>query len=172
MTENRPPIPADLERRVLLEAGHRCAIPTCRHIEVEIHHIIPWNKCKKHEYENLIALCPNCHKRADSDDIDRKSLRAYKANLRLAHDKFSNFEVDMLFGLHNKPDGWFEVPHFLLLLINRILQAGYVQIRPISSLLKVRHEGTPSGLIVTDVYKVTLASKGKEYIESLGNYRL
>ena len=39
--ENRPPIPADIKRKVLVEAGHRCAIPTCRYIEVEIHHIAP-----------------------------------------------------------------------------------------------------------------------------------
>ena len=46
---------ADLERRVLLEAGHRCAIPTCRHTDVEIRHIIPWSKCQKHSYDNLAA---------------------------------------------------------------------------------------------------------------------
>jgi hypothetical protein len=34
--EARPPIPAELRRRILVEAGHRCAIPTCRHIEVDI----------------------------------------------------------------------------------------------------------------------------------------
>jgi len=44
---NRPPVPADLERRVLVEAGHRCAIPACGYPACEIHHIIPWKKCKK-----------------------------------------------------------------------------------------------------------------------------
>ena len=42
MTDQRNAIPAELKRRVLIEAGHRCAIHTCRHIDVEIHHIIPW----------------------------------------------------------------------------------------------------------------------------------
>jgi 5-methylcytosine-specific restriction endonuclease McrA len=72
--EGRPPVPADIRRRVLVEAGHRCAIPTCRYIEVDIHHIIPWATCQAHEYDNLIALCPNCHRRADRGEIDRKSL--------------------------------------------------------------------------------------------------
>jgi len=94
---SRPNVPAALKRRVLCEAGHRCAIHTCRHIEVDIHHIVPWAKCKEHKYENLIALCPNCHRRADSGYIDRKSLKIYKANLRYAHDKFSQLEVDILF---------------------------------------------------------------------------
>ena len=65
-------IPNELKRRVLIEAGHRCAISTCRNIQTEIHHIIPWSKCQKHEYENLIALCPNCHVRADKKEIDKK----------------------------------------------------------------------------------------------------
>jgi 5-methylcytosine-specific restriction endonuclease McrA len=76
--ERRPKIPAELRRRILVEAGHRCAIPTCRHIEVDVHHIIPWEKVRKHSYANLIALCPNCHRRATSGEIDRKSLLMYK----------------------------------------------------------------------------------------------
>lgn len=64
-----------------MEAGHRCAIHTCRHPDVDIHHIVPWEQCRKHEYENLIALCPNCHRRADAGEIDRVSLRVYKARV-------------------------------------------------------------------------------------------
>lgn len=99
----RPPVPAETRRRVLVEAGHRCAIPTCRHIEVDIHHVVPWAQCQAHEYENLIALCPNCHRRADRGDIDRKSLKLYKANLRFLHDKYSQLEIDILFELHRLP---------------------------------------------------------------------
>jgi predicted restriction endonuclease len=97
--DGRPPIPADIRRRVLVEAGHRCAIPTCRYIEVDIHHIIPWAQRQAHEYDNLIALCPNCHRRADRGEIDRKSLRRYKINLRFIHDKYSQLEIDILFEL-------------------------------------------------------------------------
>jgi len=99
MDSQRPNIPAEIERCVLVEAGHRCAIPTCRYIEVEIHHIIPWATCQKHEYENLVALCANCHRRADRGEIDRKALRIYKANLRFAHDKFSNGHPSSCFWL-------------------------------------------------------------------------
>lgn len=80
--ENRPAIPTLLERRVLMESGHRCAIPTCSYPTVEIHHIVPWEKCKEHTYDNLIALCPNCHSRADRGEIDRKSLLLYKSRLQ------------------------------------------------------------------------------------------
>lgn len=71
----------EIQRAVLIEAGHQCAISACRHPRVEIHHIVPWAKCKKHEYHNLIALCPNCHTRVHDGEIDRKSLIKYKSAL-------------------------------------------------------------------------------------------
>ncbi len=80
----RTAIPAEIRRDVLVEAGHRCAIPTCRYPNVDVHHIVPWETCKRHDFDNLIALCPNCHRRADAGEIDRKSLRLYKARLSSA----------------------------------------------------------------------------------------
>lgn len=159
----RPKIPAELKRRVLCEAGHRCAIHTCRQIEVEIHHIIPWSQCREHKYENLIALCPNCHKMAERGKIDRKALRIYKANLRYAHDKFSQFEVDILFLLHSGEEkDYLQFPPFMILLINRILDAGYVDIAENRSVsMQV------SGMEMSPVY-VLLTDRGREYIDSLG----
>jgi hypothetical protein len=78
---SRPPIPAAVRRAILVEAGHKCAIPRCGHGDVDIHHIVPWETCGKHEYANLISLCPNCHRRAHKGEIDRKSLHLYKAAL-------------------------------------------------------------------------------------------
>ncbi|MFE5158110.1 HNH endonuclease [Streptomyces sp. NPDC056697] len=83
MSAKRPKVPSELRRRVLIEAGHRCAIPACKTTPVEIAHIIPWSKTRKHEFKNLIALCPTCHTRFDDPhgSIDRKAMRQYKANL-------------------------------------------------------------------------------------------
>lgn len=80
----RPPIPAEMRRAVLIEAGHRCAIHTCRHPEVDVHHIEQWSRVQEHRLENLIALCPNCHRRADRGEIDRLALIQYKARLTAA----------------------------------------------------------------------------------------
>ncbi len=91
---DRPAIPMEIQRAVLLEAGHRCAIPTCRHPRVEIHHIIPWAICRKHEYHNLIALCPNCHTQVHDGEIDRKSLSRYKAALLSHIREIGNFTFD------------------------------------------------------------------------------
>ena len=163
---SRPKIPAELKRRILVEAGHRCAIHTCRHIDVVIHHIIPWAECKRHEYKNLIALCPNCHAKADKGEIDRKSLRIYKANLRYAHDKFSQLEVDLLFDLyqisekdeHDKRYGQYW-PSYLLLLFNRILEIGYIEVTEEPGV--ILQGGIPSPCFIF------LTNKGREYIDSL-----
>ncbi len=79
---NRVAIPNELKRKLLIESGHRCAIQTCKHPDVEFHHIIPWGKCQEHSYDNMIVLCPNCHARADRGEIDKKALLQYKANLQ------------------------------------------------------------------------------------------
>ena len=161
---SRTHIPEELKRRVLLEAGHRCAIHTCRHIDVEIHHIVPWAQCKEHTYENLIALCPNCHARADKNDIDRKSLRIYKANLRYAHDKFSRLEVDILLKLYKEPENVIlGFPPFMIILIDRILEAEYIVVGRLQGQTSVVINGA---MDLSPVY-LSLTNKGREYIDSL-----
>lgn len=96
MPADRPAIPAELKRRVLVEAGHRCAIPTCRHPAYELAHIEPWARVHEHTFENLIALCPNDHTRYDKGEIDRKAMRIYKANLGLLNGRYGDFERRVL----------------------------------------------------------------------------
>jgi hypothetical protein len=96
MPEARPDIPRPLEREVLLEAGHRCAIPTCRTVPVEIAHIIPWSKVQEHAFDNLIALCPTCHRRYDRGDIDRQSMLQYKVNLSVLSSRYGDLERRIL----------------------------------------------------------------------------
>ena len=89
----RPDVPAKIERAVLVEAGHRCAIPTCRSTPTEIAHIVPWSETRDTSFSNLIALCPNCHTRADQKkEIDRKSLKMYKHNLGVLNNRYGEFE--------------------------------------------------------------------------------
>jgi len=166
MNDKRPAIPAEIRRRVLVEAGHRCAIPACRHIEVDIHHIIPWETCKAHEYDNLIALCPNCHRRADRGEIDRKSLRLYKANLRFAHDKFSQVELDILFELYQaQPNASIQWPPFMNILIKRIIEAGYIGIQKAQGGVHIMGmQANPDYLLITP--------KGRKFVEELGLHEL
>ena len=125
MTE-RPPIPAKLKRRILVEADHRCSIPICRHPTTDIAHIEPWSKVKEHKYENLIALCPNCHRRADGGEIDRKSLRIYKRILQRLTDRYDRFELNVLDELRmGKP---VVLASTMLLLIKNLLDEGLVEV--------------------------------------------
>lgn len=96
MAQDRPDIPADLKRSVLVEAGHRCAIPTCRQTPVELAHIVPWAKVKEHAFANLIALCPTCHTRYDRGEIDRKSILQYKVNLGVLNSRYTQVERQLL----------------------------------------------------------------------------
>lgn len=79
-----------------MEAGHRCAIPTCRQTPVEVAHIVPWAKVKEHSFDNLIALCPTCHTRYDRGEIDRASMRRYKANLSILNGRYGDLERRVL----------------------------------------------------------------------------
>lgn len=162
----RPSIPAEVRRRVLVEAGHRCSIPTCRYIEVEIHHIVPWAKSQSHDYENLIALCANCHRRADRGEIDRISLRNYKFNLRFAHDKFSQLEMDLIFELsklsRDRVVYWLPV---MMVLIRRIIEAGYVAVLEQPGTVVIGGlDQTPRGLMIT--------AKGRAFLDEIGAQEL
>jgi hypothetical protein len=89
----RDTLPADIKRAVLVEAGHRCAIPTCRATTTEIAHIVPWAETQDNSFENLIALCPTCHTRYDQKkEIDRKSVIMYKRNIGLLNNRYGEFE--------------------------------------------------------------------------------
>ncbi|PZQ94318.1 MAG: hypothetical protein DI533_22460 [Cereibacter sphaeroides] len=81
----RPSIPAAVERLVLVEAGHACAIKECRdHTYVELHHID--ENRENNDLVNLIVLCDRHHKMAHAGKIDRKSLRMYKDLLSRSRD--------------------------------------------------------------------------------------
>jgi hypothetical protein len=81
-------VPTARKRMVLVEAGHRCAIPTCRHPTTEIAHIVPESQSHDDTFQNLIALCPNCQKK----EIDRQSIGMYKRNLGILNSRYSDFE--------------------------------------------------------------------------------
>jgi HNH endonuclease len=166
LSSSRSAIPADIRRRVLVEAGHRCAIPTCRHIDIDIHHIIFVEDGGENSYENLIALCPNCHRMTHQGKIDRKALQIYKSNLRYLHDKYSNAEMDVLFELGNAEVGammpW---TPYLTILIKRALDSGFLEL--IAGSARILVGGIDSGPIFV---KITPA--GRAFVSDLGSREL
>ena len=97
MTDPRPPLPRPLKRAVEVEAGHRCAVPTCRATSgLQVHHIVDWAKVREHAIDNLILLCAICHARATNGEIDRIAMQAYKANLRMLSGRYGDLERRVL----------------------------------------------------------------------------
>jgi hypothetical protein len=76
------------KRMALVEAGHRCAIPTCRHPTTETAHIVHESENDDESFANLIALCPECQEK----EIDAQAIRGYKRNLAILNSRYSEFE--------------------------------------------------------------------------------
>lgn len=76
---SRPAIPMEVQREILYQARHRCAV-CCEATPLERAHITPWSKSKDHSEANLIALCANCHERADNEKWGEAYLKKYKQN--------------------------------------------------------------------------------------------
>jgi hypothetical protein len=106
MPQGRPPIPAELQRELFIEAGYRCAIPTCRAVApLTIEHIEDWARVKKHEFANMLVLCCNCHglKGEGPRKLDRKALRHIKANLGIINGRYGEMERRVLMYLAQFP---------------------------------------------------------------------
>lgn len=155
---NRPAIPRGLKRAVLIEAGHRCAIPKCPQTTVEIAHIKPWASVKKHTFENLIALCPTCHARYDRGEIDRPSMRQYKANLTLINSRYGDLEQRVLKIFADDPEResiWFSKS--LEILIMYLLEDGLID------------KDADLKYVMSDNQSYNLTPKGREFIEHWRN---
>jgi hypothetical protein len=57
---------------------------------------VPWSEGREHVFDNLIALCPNCHSRFDRGEIDSLSMTMYKRNLGLLGSRYGEAERRLL----------------------------------------------------------------------------
>ncbi|EAD8855613.1 HNH endonuclease, partial [Listeria monocytogenes] len=69
---SRENITENVKRRLYTESMGRCMNPNCQRELlqgsgdiIEKAHIIPYCKTSDNSFENLIVLCPNCHKSFD-----------------------------------------------------------------------------------------------------------
>lgn len=139
-----------------MESGYRCAIPTCRFPITENAHIVSWAESKNHSYENLIALCPNCHTLFDSGKIDRTAIVAYKKKLMFLNDVYSRFELDVLD--HLKTQKRALIPGELL--IKRLLEEGIVAHEE-----KIMIQGFGDGENILGIFSVVLTDKGRHLLD-------
>jgi len=153
---DRPSIPTEIKRRILIEAGYRCAVPTCRFPIAENAHIVSWADSKNHSYENLIALCPNCHTMYDSGKIDQTAIIAYKKKLMFLNEVYSRFELDVLD--HLKAHKRALIPSELL--VKRLLEEGIVIHEE-----KIMIQGFGDGEDILGIFSVVLTEKGKQLLD-------
>ena len=174
MSDSRPPIPAPLERSLMIEAGYRCAV--CKTTEpLQIDHIIEWATVRKHEFENMIVLCANCHARkkntSDPRHINRSSLRQIKSSLMLLNGRYSDLErriidvfKDELAARPGITPSVF-IPERLHLLVRYLIQDGMIEAHCYQSGLSNSFEdGT---ILRDDTLKLLLTLKGRQFIEHL-----
>ncbi|MGH3712656.1 MAG: HNH endonuclease [Micromonosporaceae bacterium] len=162
MPANRPAIPRALERDVLVEAGHRCAIPTCRQVPVELAHIDAWSKVQEHTFANLIALCPTCHTRYDRDEIDRKAMLRYKANLSVLNSRYGDLERRVLTWFAENPGQAVDLPGVLSPLLSFLIKDGL--------LIKVPRPGGQVIIMgIEQVERYALTSQGQEFVTKWAN---
>lgn len=76
-TEKTPPTPKRMKEDIYFErAGQECEWCEERTDSPEVHHIEPRSEGGPNEYDNLVALCPKCHRKADKGGISKTKLRA------------------------------------------------------------------------------------------------
>jgi HNH endonuclease len=129
VADRRPAIPRPLERDLLIEAGYRCAIPTCRAVSpLQIDHIEDWARVREHKFENMIVLCANCHGRKGNrrEQIDRPALRQYKANLALLNHRYGEFERRILDYFKDDPTKVAMLPGGMEILVYYLVSDGYL----------------------------------------------
>jgi hypothetical protein len=158
----RPTLSRPLDRAVKVEAGHRCAIPTCRAHPVEVAHIEPRAKDGSNDvFDNLIALCPTCHARYDGGEIDRLAMLQYKANLSVLNSRYGDMERRVLEYFAAEPESEvIQIPGGLQLLLQYLLEDGLLRVVSTQEMGRGRVE--IMGMLSHDYFAIT--PKGKDFI--------
>lgn len=75
----RPSLPKKLEKAIFQQFSSRC--PFCGETDIAVlqtHHIVPYAMVRKHEADNLILVCANCHDRIEAGGIPRAAVERKK----------------------------------------------------------------------------------------------
>lgn len=182
MPADRTTLPRPLARQIKVEAGHRCAIATCRAtVGLEINHIVPYAEVPQHTFENLILLCANCHSRYTKGEIDQQAMKVYKANLGVLNSRYGDLERRVLAHFLRHPEaGEIVLDKSHQLLIQYLLDDGCLAFdRTAEGALFVAHGAPPpvkgsNGPDVDDPrlsgpVKWRLTNVGRELVERLRN---
>ncbi|MCC0681030.1 HNH endonuclease [Clostridioides sp. ES-S-0005-03] len=93
---NRKSINENVKRRLYAESMGKCMNPDCQenlfikdNDIMEKAHIAPYFETEDNSYENLIILCPNCHKKFDKiNSLSEETVKKWKENRRKQLESF------------------------------------------------------------------------------------
>lgn len=119
-------VPESVKRKLLEETQFRCgfcmtSIEHCFDDDNffkfgENAHIEPYKDTQDNSFENLITLCPSCHKKFDKSPDKEESIKRLKDLKRhwfVASGKYTKLELDCLMALyHEKKEVWLKVRTF------------------------------------------------------------
>ena len=161
LTSNESPIerkkvPLRVKTQVLIEAGYRCAVPTCRTLLlIDLHHLYQVSEGGADTVENLIALCPNDHARYHREEISREAIFAYKAMLVSLSRAFDLESMDKLLFLQDLSKDFLKIDGNGVLSFARLIAAGLAETRIVAN---------NNNLLVT--YTVNMTQKGRLLVEA------
>jgi hypothetical protein len=148
-------LPLSVQREVLIEAGYRCAVPTCRNIlALDLHHIIEVREGGPSEPWNLIALCANCHALYTRGHITREGVNSWKTMLVALNHAFDQVSISNLLFLKVIEDRTLEVSGDGVLKFSHLIGSG----------LATFGASTRHGLLV--LYRVSLTDRGRRILEA------
>jgi hypothetical protein len=151
----RRALPEAVKRAVLMEAGYRCAVPTCRTIlALDLHHIEELQDGGGDELSNLIALCPTCHALYTRRTISRDAIHSWKGILVALNHAFDKESISNLLFL--KAVG----PNGPLVSGDGVLQFSHLIAAGLATFSVARENGP---LIL---YRATLTPKGAQIVEA------
>ena len=61
MTNGRINVDPKVKKRLIQEAGNKCANPGCPVRRTHTHHIRKWAVYQTNDEQEMIAVCPSCH---------------------------------------------------------------------------------------------------------------
>ena len=151
----RKAIPQDVRRRVLTEAGYRCAVPTCRNIlAIDLHHIVEVAEGGENDPSHLLALCPTCHALYTRGVISSESIRAWKVTLITLSEAFDRNSIDDLLFLRSLQPRSLAISGDGVLKFSRLIAAGLAQFTLMMQ----------NGPII--LYEVHLSPKGIQLVDA------
>lgn len=87
-------IPESIRKTVLERDNEECYICGDKQIELQIHHIIKRRLGGSNDIDNLITLCPSCHRHIETGDIDHAINKCYQKTIKTGkEDKINYYQV-------------------------------------------------------------------------------